>query len=167
MTRSTWTSDELMYKLSLLDFSIHTPAEIVLAGGAVPVLEGVKYSGSEYPCFAVYPGSEVMAAICTEPKLLNYFDTVQNRFFGLLSDFMDRVKPVYVPKAAILTVRRLSLMDWVVSRLACPDLNQVCGVEEVTLAMLKEIESKMEMYTGPDSLKAARDLEYLISVKER
>lgn len=147
--------------LALLDVSLSEPAEITLAGSAVPILAGCKFRHTADIDFAFLPSPEVCAVIERTPELKRVFDFRAQGIIGLLEDAEDRL---VVEELGLvrLTVKRLSIMDWVVSKLASPKLEDVLNVKEVTMDMLLEIESRFSRYCGVSTDRAFADLKYLM-----
>lgn len=156
---------DVVRALGELDVMLLEPATVILGGSAVPILAGCSFRATQDVDFAVYPGKEVAAAVQRWPELRSIFDLNASGVMGLLEDYEDRLVTVDLPYVN-LTVKRLSLMDWVVSKLTSPKLDDVLNVSEVTLEMLQGIRKQMHKYCGVGEYRASQDLEYLISEKE-
>lgn len=162
-----FTGIDIVKPLVQLDLSLSAPAEIILAGSAVPILAGCEFRHTADIDFAFLPSPEVCAIINQAPELRRVFDFNAQGIIGLLEDTEDRLVDVELGLAR-LTVKRLSLMDWVVSKLASPKLEDTLNVKEVTLDMLLNIERNFHLYCGVSTDRAFSDLKYLIrEMKER
>ncbi len=156
---------DVLDNLAKLDAQLLEPATIVLAGSAVPILAGCAFRATADIDFAVIPDRIVLRTVQADTKLSSIFDFKAAGVIGLLVDFDDRVVLVNGGFAKLQTYR-LSLEDWVVSKLASPKLVDVLNVEEVTLDMLKRVQQMMPFYGGISDVQAAADLNWLIAQKE-
>lgn len=158
---------DIVKPLIQLDLSLSSPAEIILAGSAVPILAGCEFRNTADIDFAFLPSVEVCTVINQTPELRRVFDFNAQGIIGLLEDTEDRLVGVDLGLSR-LTVKRLSLMDWVVSKLASPKLEDALNVKEVTLDMLIDIERNFHLYCGVSIDRAFADLQYLIrEMKDR
>lgn len=158
---------DIVKPLIQLDLSLSSPAEIILAGSAVPILAGCEFRNTADIDFAFLPSAEVCTVINQTPELRRVFDFNAQGIIGLLEDTEDRLIEVDLGLSR-LTVKRLSLMDWVVSKLASPKLEDALNVKEVTLDMLLDIERNFHLYCGVSIDRAFADLQYLIrEMKDR
>ncbi len=157
---------DIITALYKLDVSLLEPAVIVLGGSAVPILAGCHFRATADVDFAVYPDTYVATVVQQNPELSAIFDLRAPGVMGLLNDFEERLVTVPDLPYVNLVVKRLSLMDWVVSKLTSPKLEDVLNVKEVTLEMLLDIRKHMHDYAGVGEYRAAQDLEYLIAEKE-
>lgn len=156
------TGIDIRESLSHLDKHLQEPATVVLAGSAVPILAGCQFRHTADIDFAILPPPEICTIIRNDPQLSGLFDFQAQGVIGLLVDMEDRLVTVDLG-LRFLNVRRLSLMDWVVSKLASPKLDDVLNVKEVTLDTLHEVERNFHNYGGVSFERAAADLRYLIS----
>lgn len=150
--------------LKALDSRLAEPARIVLAGSAVPILLGCEFRGTRDIDFAFLPSPEIRRIIAGDTALSRVFDLQAQGIIGLLEDAEDRT--VHIDLGfQYLRVECLSLLDWVVSKLASPKLEDVLRVDGVTLEMLHQIERKLPFYCGISADRAYMDLQYLIREK--
>lgn len=146
--------------LHKLDNRLTSPGRIVLCGSAVPILLGCEFRGTQDIDFALLPQDHITHLIQNTPSLSSYFDFQAQGVIGLLIDFEDR--DIKVPGFHYLEVEHLSLLGWVVSKLASPKLEDVLNVSEVDKGMLLDILNRFDEYGGISFERARRDLEYLI-----
>lgn len=156
---------DIVRALGELDVMLMEPATVVLGGSAVPILAGCTFRATQDIDFAVFPGKDVAATIQRWPELARVFDLRASGVMGLFEDYEERLVALDIPYVN-LTVKRLSLTDWVVSKLTSPKLDDVLDVKEVSLDMLLDIRKQMHKYCGVGEYRASQDLEYLISEKE-
>ena len=151
--------------LHLLDSKLNGCRQTVhLCGSSVPILAGCKFRATQDIDFSLYPEPPVVTVINGDPELRRRFDFQAQGVIGLLVDFEEREVVVDLGFKN-LEVRRLSIQDWVVSKLASPKLDDVLNIDAVDLDMLLWVESKMHLYGGVGEERAVRDLRYLIREK--
>lgn len=153
---------DIVKPLIKLDLLLSEPSEIILAGSAVPILAGCEFRHTSDIDFAFMPRPDVVSLINQDEELRRVFDFNAQGIIGLLEDTEDRLVTVELGLTR-LEVKRLSLLDWVVSKLASPKLEDALNVKEVTLDMLLEIEKNFHIYCGVSTDRAFADLKYLIS----
>lgn len=156
---------DISEKLHTLDSLLHEPTRIVLAGSAVPILHGYSFRGTMDIDFAFLPALTVSSIISSHDDLQRIFDFNAQGIIGLLVDAEDRLVHIDLGLKN-LRVECLSIMDWVVSKLASPKLEDVLSLDCVTVEMLLEIKSRFPDYCGVSYDRAFSDLQYLISMKE-
>lgn len=156
---------DILDNLSKLDAQLLEPATIVLAGSAVPILAGCVFRATADIDFAIIPDRIVLRTVQADAQLSSIFDFKAAGVIGLLVDFDDRVVRVNGGFAK-LQAYRLSLEDWVVSKLASPKLVDVLNIKEVTLDVLKWVQQMMPLYGGISDIQAASDLNWLMAHKE-
>ena len=155
---------DIIQPLKELDSYLNSPERIILAGSSVPILSNCDFRSTMDIDFAILPSSELATIITNHKNLARIFDFNAQGVIGLLIDFEDRIIKVDIG-CKYLQIYRLSIMDWVVSKLASPKLDDVLSIEEVDIDMLKEIENKFHLYGGISADRAYRDLKYLISLR--
>lgn len=152
---------DIVETLRLLDSVLTVPTDAVcLCGSAVPILAGCKFRATQDIDFAVLPPDPVIAVIEANPTLRRRFDFNAQGVIGLLVDFEDRVVPIDL-EFKNLTVCRLSIEDWVVSKLASPKLMDVFNVEAVTADTIRWVSEHMHDYGGVSINAAHSDLKLL------
>lgn len=159
-------NSDILERLRELDDQLDGPATVILAGSAVPILAGCKFRATADIDFAVLPDAIVSLVVQSTPSLSAVFDFKAAGVIGLLVDFDERIVPV-TGGFRSLRVYRLSLEDWVVSKLASPKLADVLNVSEVSLEMLKKLQGRMPYYGGVSDIQANSDLNWLINQREQ
>lgn len=148
--------------LRLLDTHFDSGCYVLhLCGSAVPILAGCQFRGTQDVDFAILPPEPVKIVIESDEELTRRFDFNAQGIVGLLIDYEDRLVCVNLGLKH-LDIYRLSLPDWVVSKLASPKLDDVLNLKEITLETLLWIKSKMIDYGGVSYNRAYNDLEFLI-----
>lgn len=152
---------DIVETLRLLDAALMVQTDAVcLCGSAVPILAGCKFRATQDIDFAVLPPDPVVAAIEANPTLRRRFDFNAQGVIGLLVDFEDRIVPVDLGFKN-LSVCRLSIEDWVVSKLASPKLMDVLNVDLVTADTIRWVSEHMHDYGGVSINAAHSDLQLL------
>lgn len=147
--------------LKKLDSLLVDRQRIVLAGSAVPILAGCDFRSTMDIDFALLPSEDIVRIVQNDKELSRVFDFNAQGIIGLLIDAEDRLVTVDIG-CKNLEICRLSILDWVVSKLASPKLEDVLAIDEVDREMLEDIKSRMALYGGISYDRAINDLNYLI-----
>lgn len=146
--------------LCYLDSKLNSHEQILLCGSCVPILAGYSFRHTSDIDFAIMPSAQIVTVIRSDIRLASHFDFQAQGVVGLLIDCEDRSVNVDLG-LKYLIVRRLSIRDWIVSKLASPKLEDVLNLEGVTREDLNWVESKMVDYGGVSWDRAMADLKYL------
>lgn len=104
----------------------------------------------------------LVASACGDRAL---FDFAAAGAVGLFIDYEERLIPLLIP-FKYLAVFYLSTLDWVVSKLASPKVDDVLNVSNVNLEMLYWMRDNFsELYGGISNDRALGDLNWLIREK--
>lgn len=157
---------EILEKLHELDNSLCRDTEIILCGSASMLLQDYDFRGTSDIDFCKIPSIEVVKFVGC--KYTSIFDLQSTGVIGLLEDYETRLVEV-TDNFKHLTVKCLSKVDWAVSKLTSPKLDDVYCSGIITPEDISFIEENMFNYTGIAEYRAYTDLKYIksrISEKE-
>lgn len=116
--------------------------------------------------FAIMPDQSIVNIINQQYKESNYiFDFKSAGVIQLFEDFENRLIKIE-NNFKFLNVYVLSRIDWAVSKLNTPKVDDLITFKVVTLDELKQIKMNMWKYCGLSEEKALFDLDYVIDELE-
>jgi len=159
----TYNKNEILEILGLLDGQLSKPDYIVLCGDCAIILQDLNFREADDIDFVFMPSTEIQEIIKNLIKNKSIeghtFDYRSTGLFQTLEDFEDRLVDIKTD-FNLLTVKVISLKDWVVSKLDNPKYRDIIDYDIVSLSLLKEIENEMDKYCGLSQERALVDLTF-------
>jgi len=158
---------EILELLHQVDDRLYSEKSIILCGAAAIKLQDFPFRETSDIDFTVFPDKELRDVLYEvvvdhdhEPTVI---DLQAAGVIALLEDYEDRLVQIK-DNFKHLSVFVLSLIDWAVSKLQSPKLDDLWMSGLITVKHCEEIEPHMSRYCGLNAEAALRDLLY---VKER
>jgi len=161
------TKQDILKILHGVDSRLNQEKGIILCGAAALILQDFPFRKTTDIDFTVVPDVALQNLItqvimeCKYPPITNDFKAAG--VIALLEDYEDRLVQIK-DNFKHLSVFVLSLIDWAVSKLQSPKLDDLWMSGLITAKHCEEIEPHMSRYCGLNAEAALRDLLY---VKER